>query len=92
MRLGLAKKRFSIVKSLACLATGGAVLSVIGCEGEAGGVFVDALQAALEAAIPGLMELLKEDVVNNGGDAPGGGGSLPTVMHQAIETVRMMLA
>ena len=92
MRLGLAKKKPSIMKSLACLATGGFVLSVIGCEGEVGGVFVDALEAALEAAVPGLMDLLREDVVNNGSDAPTDGGSLPTVMRQAVETLRMMLA
>lgn len=92
MRLRLAEKKLSIMKSFACLATGGAMLSVIGCEGEVGGVFVDALQAALEAAIPGLMELLKADVVNDGGGTGTGGGSLPTVMRQAVETVQMMLA
>ncbi len=92
MRLGLAKKKFSLMRTLACLATGGTVLSVIGCEGDTAGVMVDALEAALQAAIPGLMELLKADVVNDGSGTSTGGGSLPTVMHEAIQTVRMMLA
>jgi hypothetical protein len=37
-----------------------------------------------------LFDLLKEDVVNDGGDT--GGGSLPTVMREVIQSVKVLLA
>ena len=49
-------------------------------------------EAALQAAIPGLMEMLRADVINDGTDSGDGGGSLPTVMLEAVRTVQMMLA
>lgn len=92
MRLGLENKKRSLMRTLTYLATGGALLAVIGCEQEVGLVVVDALEAALQAAIPGLMEMLRADVINDGTDSGDGGGSLPTVMLEAVRTVQMMLA
>jgi hypothetical protein len=95
MRLGLARKKRFLVRALALMATGGTVLSVVGCEGEMAGVFVDAMKSALQTAVPAIMDIIKADVVNDGTDNTGGTGAngfLPTVMRDRVDTVDATLA
>ena len=96
MRLGLAKKKFSTAKALACLAVCGAVLLCLGCEEAQEAVMADAFQAFLDTAIPGMLQLWQENMADEGtptgGTGSTGGGGLPTVMREAVQTARLLLA
>jgi hypothetical protein len=96
MRLGTLYQKVFNYKTLAVLATGGVVLLVVGCNGDTTGVFIDALKAALNSAIPALLDLAKENAANpdlTPGEIGGGGSNwFPTVMNDAVQTARMLLA
>jgi hypothetical protein len=94
MRLGLAKKKCSTLKTVAYLAAGAAVLLALGCEEAQEAVMMDAFNAFLDTAIPGMLQLWQENMADDGGSTPtgGGGGGLPTVMREAAQTARLLLA
>jgi hypothetical protein len=96
MKLGTLRQRIFSHKTLAALAAGGTLLAVVGCQADAANVVIDSLTNALTSAIPALMDLLKESVTNPGitpGETGGGGGGwLPTVMNETVQTMRMLLA
>jgi hypothetical protein len=96
MRLGTLYQKVFNYKTLAVLATGGVVLLVTGCNEDTAGVFIDAMKAALNSAIPAFLDLVKEQMTNPG-TTPGGmgdGGSnwFPTAMNDAVQTARILLA
>jgi hypothetical protein len=92
MRLGRRNRKILGWRTLAVVASGAALFSVVGCEGQVAGVVVDALNSALQTAIPALMDLLKADVINAGDGSTTTPGSLPTVMNEVIRTAGFLLA
>ncbi len=97
MRLGLTQRKSSLSRVSTWLLTAGILVLVAGCSAEMSTIFVDALQSALDTAIPALMDLLETNMTNNGGDggAPptgGGNGFLPVVMREATQYAQTLLA
>jgi hypothetical protein len=97
MRLGLTESKRSLTRTSAWLLSGGILLAVAGCSADMSGIFVDALQSALDSAIPALMELFKANMAGDGGTGGtpptgGGNGFLPVVMHEAAQFAQTLLA
>ncbi len=94
MRLSLTQRKRSLTGAAAWLLAGGILLAVAGCSAEMSGVMVDALQSALEAVIPGMMDMLKDCGTNGEEVAPvsDANGFLPVAMMEAAQVARTLLA